>query len=197
MRSDFFRRRWVIPALIFLASVLPLIFSVFLFLNASWLPLGHTNHGKLIQPPVKLKGTSVSLLFGNGTLAPDFFRRHWTMVYLGGSHCGADCREALYATRQIRLATGENIRQVQRLYVIRGSHSDATNFLRVDNPDLTVVTATGRVGKAFVQQFTRIAGMGRIYLIDPHGYIMMDYPAKENPEYLLKDLQHLLEANPQ
>lgn len=195
MASNFFQRKWVVPALIFFASALPLAFSVFIFLNASWLPLGHTNHGRLIQPAVKIRNTDVNVLFGNGTLSPSFFLRHWTMVYLGYSHCGADCREALYATRQIRLATGENIRHVQRLYVIRGTHSDARNFLRVNNPDLRVVTATGNSGEAFVRQFTHIAGMGRIYLVGPHGYIMMDYPAKENPEYLLKDLQHLIEAN--
>jgi hypothetical protein len=104
-------RRFLIPALILIAIIAPLAFSVLLYWQPSWFAFGHTNHGHLIRPPVKIAGTAA--------LPAGFFRDHWTLVYVGGTHCGADCKEALYATRQIRLGLVEYKPRVRRLYIVR------------------------------------------------------------------------------
>ncbi|MGH8426904.1 MAG: hypothetical protein ACRES7_02845 [Gammaproteobacteria bacterium] len=183
MSATYGRRRVLIPVLILLAALVPLTFSVLLYLQPGWFALGHTNHGRLIRPPVKIVGTA--------RLPADFFRKHWTLVYIGGTHCGADCKEALYATRQIRLGLAGYPPGVRRLYIVRG-RTDAGAYLRSAQPDLTVVEATDAAGERFVGEFTRVSGATDIYVVDPAGLLMMTYPANRDPTGLLEDMRQLL-----
>ena len=176
-------RRFLIPALILIAIIAPLAFSVLLYWQPSWFAFGHTNHGHLIRPPVKIAGTAA--------LPAGFFRDHWTLVYVGGTHCGADCKEALYATRQIRLGLVEYKPRVRRLYIVRG-RSDAGTYLRSAQPDLTVVEATGSAGERLAGEFTKISGTSNIYVVDPMGLLMMSYPVNRDPTGLLEDMRQLL-----
>lgn len=189
-------RRRAIPALIGIVVLVPLVVAVLLYVQPSWFTFGHNNHGRLVRPPVKIQMAALPRMFSASDLPADYFRGRWTLVYVGDAHCGADCREALYVTRQIRLGTGDDIRRVQRLYVVRAAHSDAAGFLQSANPDLTVVEATGAAGRRFAAQFTDAADGASFYLVDPRGLLMMTYPVKAKPTGLLKDLRHLLEVNP-
>ncbi len=189
-------RRRAIPALIGVVVLAPLVVATLLYVQPTWFTFGHSNHGKLIRPPVKIEMTALPQMFAAPDLPADYFRGHWTLVYVGGAHCGADCREALYVTRQIRFGTGDDIRRVQRLYVVRAGRTDAAGFLQSAQPDLTVVEATGAAGRHFAAQFTGASAGASIYIVDPQGLLMMTYPAKAKPLGLLEDLRHLLGANP-
>lgn len=188
-------RRLAIPGLIAVVILAPLVVAVLLYVQPSWFAFGRSNHGRLVRPPVRISVPALPRMFAASNLPADYFRGRWTLAYVGGAHCGADCREALYVTRQIRLGTGEDIRRVQRLYVVRADHSDAAGFLRSAHPDLTVVEATGAAGRRFAAQFTAVA-KASIYLVDPQGLLMMTYPVKAKPLGLMQDLRHLLEVNP-
>ncbi|MGH8226177.1 MAG: SCO family protein [Gammaproteobacteria bacterium] len=193
-------RRRAIPLLIGIVVLIPLALAALLYVQPAWFTFGHSNHGRLIRPPVRINVTALPQAFTASKLPADYFRGHWTLVYVGGAHCGADCREALYVTRQIRLGTGNDIRRVQRLYVVRAERGDATGFLRGAHPDLAVVEATGAAGRRLATQFTDTdvnADAGaNIYIVDPRGLLMMSYPVKAKPLGLLQDLRHLLTANP-
>ena len=62
------KRVWMTPALIFVVVLIPLIFAVLVYFRPAWFALGHTNHGQLVRPPVKIavKG----LMQAPGTAAP-------------------------------------------------------------------------------------------------------------------------------
>ncbi|MGH8274377.1 MAG: SCO family protein [Gammaproteobacteria bacterium] len=189
------RRPWTMPVLIGAAAVVPILVSLLLYFQPAWFALGHSNHGRLLRPPVKIKTAPLARLFAASPLPADYFRGRWTMVYVGVPYCGAVCREALYVTRQIRLGMGQDITRVQRLYVVRGDRVDAPRKLRSAHPDLTVAEAPGTAGQQFAAQFTAIAGQNSIYLVDPQGLLMMTYPVKAKPLGLLQDLRHLLKVN--
>ncbi len=189
------RRPWPVLSLIVLAVIVPITLSVLLYLHADWFALGRSNHGKLVRPPVKIDMAALARPFAASPLPSDFFRGHWTMVYIGSPRCDAICREALYVTRQIRLGMGRNIQRVQRLYIVRGDRVDKPKALRHAHPDLTVVLAPGMAGRRFAKEFTSRAGSDSIYLVDPNGLLMMTYPVKAKPLGLLKDLRHLLKVN--
>lgn len=189
------RRPWAMPVLIGAAAIVPLVLSVLLYFQPAWFALGHSNHGRLLRPPVKIKLVPLTRPFAASPLPADYFQGQWTMVYVGGPHCGAVCREALYVTRQIRLGMGRDIVRVQRLYVVRGDRVDAPQKLRRAHPDLTVAEAAGTAGRRFAAQFTASADKESIYLVDSQGLLMMAYPVKAKPLGLLKDLRHLLQVN--
>ncbi|MGH8161667.1 MAG: SCO family protein [Gammaproteobacteria bacterium] len=189
------RRPWSMVGLIGLAAIVPIALSVLLYLHPHWFALGHSNHGTLVHPPVKIETAALARPFAASPLPSDFFHGHWTMVYVGSPSCDAICREALYVTRQIRLGMGRDIQRVQRLYIVRGDHVNQPKALRRKHPDLTVALAPGPAGRHFAAQFTDAAGGDSIYLVDPNGLLMMTYPVKAKPLGLLKDLRHLLKTN--
>lgn len=185
------RQRWLIPGLIFAAVALPFVFTVVIYLRPDWFAFGHLNHGTLVRPPVKIQTAALPRVFTATPLPADFFRGRWTLVYVGGPHCGKECKEGLYASRQIRLGTGEAMREVHRLYVVLGI-PDSPDFLRREHPDLTVVEAQGAAGERFAAQFTNAAAVPSLYLVAPEGYLMLTYPLDRDPQGLLEDLRHLL-----
>ena len=187
-------RQYGLPALVLVAVMAPLVLAVLVYAHPDWFAFGHTNHGNLVQPPVTIQGAALPRAYSSGSLPAGYFHGHWTLVYIGGPRCGGGCRKALYATRQARIATGEQMRRVQRLYVVRGD-AHLPQRIRSAQPDLTVAEATGAAGRAFVEQFTHVRPAGGVYIVDPNGWLMMTYPPGANPAGLLKDLRHLLNAN--
>jgi hypothetical protein len=183
------------PILIVLVTLVPVLLALLVYFFPGWFTLGHSNHGNLLKPPVKINVPTLPRVFDEAPLPDDFLHGKWTMVYLSGPHCGADCRDTLYVTRQIRLGMGRNIRRVQRLFVVRGDHLEGAERIHAEHPDLTVVTAAGTAGRRFAAQFTSRADEPSIFLVDPHGMLMMTYPAKAKPLGLIKDLRHLLKTN--
>lgn len=188
------RQLWT-PLLILAVVLAPLVVAVLVYVEPGWFSFGHSNHGQFVRPPVKIRAAALPRLFAKGPLPADYFRGYWTMVYIGGPQCAAPCRAALYATRQARLAAGEDLRRVHRLYVVTG-RSEAAKYLKAVQPDLMVVEVTTADGESFVRQFTDVRPVGGIYLVDPNGLLMMTYPPGADPAGLLKDLRHLLNANP-
>jgi hypothetical protein len=162
------------------------------FFAAAWQPMGTTNHGQFVTPPRQIHSARLPLALGAGKLSADYLSGRWTLVYIGPPGCNADCKAALYSTRQVRLAVGKNIERVQRLYLVTGTPTKR-RYLRRQHPDLTVVNAAGPKGQALIRQFTRAApGKDRIYIVDPLGNLMMSYPQGADAGGLLADLRHLL-----
>ena len=188
------KRTWAIFALILAVILIPLIFAVPFFVRSTWFSPGYAHHGQLVRPPVGMRVVGLAPPATTVPLPANYFKGHWTLVYIGGSRCGADCKAALYAMRQARIATGEHMRQVQRLYVVpRGRPPQAG--LAANWPGLTIEVATGVVGAHFVHQFTAVQSAGGIYIVDPNGLLMMTFSIHANPEGLVKDLRHLLDVN--
>lgn len=184
------RQLWI-PALIFAAVAGPFVLAILIYVRPQWFAFGHVNHGQLVQPPVKIRPAPLRRAFAATPLPADYFRGRWTLVYVGGPHCGRECVRALYVTRQIRLGLADAIDQVQRLYVVRG-RPEAPAFLRRVHPDLTVAEATGGRGEAFAAQFTATTTVPSIYLVAPEGYLMLTYPVARDPQGLLDDVRHVL-----
>ncbi len=190
--------KWAIVVAIVGVFALPVLIAGLWYMNVNQWGVGRTmNYGHLITPPVRLRIAALPLIVGHGHLTTRYFKGRWTLVYIGGAKCTPDCRAALYATRQIRLALGEDIRRVQRLYVVTGV-PQKLGFLEVEDPDLTIVRAQGTIGRHFTRQFFKAADAhlgARIYLVDPLGNLMMSYPAAVNPHGLMRDLKRLLSVS--
>ncbi|MGH8127555.1 MAG: SCO family protein [Gammaproteobacteria bacterium] len=188
------KRPWLTPALILAVILIPLIFAVLVFVRPAWFALGHTNHGQLVRPPIKIQVAGLARPASTAMLPASYFKGRWTLVYIGAAKCRADCKAELYAMRQARIATGEHMRQVQRLYVAPGGAPPEAG-LAANWPGLTFAVATGAAGTRFVQQFNAVRPAGGVYIVDPNGLLMMTFSKHANPEGLVKDLRHLLNVN--
>ena len=187
---------WILISILCAVFILPVIAAWFLYLNINSFHFGTTQHGEFIQPARALNMVALPLPLAGGTLAPDYFKGRYTLVYLSGAVCNPDCEEALILTRQTRVALGQKIESAQRLYLVDGTPANPAKLLR-EQPDLTMADVSSPAGQGFIRQFSTdgksTPNTGKyIYLVDPRGYYMMRYPISGPPEGLLKDLQHLL-----
>lgn len=182
-------------ALVFLAPVLGAwwLYSV----SDRWRP-DTVNHGVLVVPPRPLD-------LPHGISAPDgsafpkeYLRGRWTLVYIGDADCEPLCAGNLYKMRQVRLAQGENMNRVQRLFLITGAVSPLPAVL-AQYPQMDVAMLPRQGAGAFLSQFvvgdSLPAKAERVYLVDPRGNLMMYYAPDAEPKGMLEDLQRLLKIS--
>lgn len=172
--------------LVLLAFVcaLPILASYFAYYV--WQPEGRTNYGELMVP-ASLPDTALPGVAGQ----PDFARREldgrWTLLFAAPGACDRVCTDALYLMRQSRLAQGEEMDRVARLWLVSDAATPAG--------DLLAPHAGLRLARATPAWLARLpdAERGRhVYLVDPRGDVMMRFPDNADPRRVVKDLQRLL-----
>jgi cytochrome oxidase Cu insertion factor (SCO1/SenC/PrrC family) len=190
------RQALVLLALLFLMPVL-VAYLMHMRAEHGWRPAGTTNKGVLIQPPLPLDLPAGLVSATEKPVSQDFLGGKWTLVYIGDAACGEVCRNRLYQMRQVRLAQGENLRRVQRLFLVTGASNDAdlTKIL-ADYPDMAAALLSPEQAAAIAPMFS-VEGIPmqdaeNLYLVDPLGNLMMYYPPDADPRGMIQDLQRLL-----
>jgi len=161
-----------------------------------WRPEGTTNRGILVHPARPL--TFPADLMVAGTPANDYLQGKWTLLYIGAGDCDDVCNNNLYKMRQVNIAQNENMKRVQRLYLVRGEELPAAlgDMLEKEYPNMAAVLFSDAQAQQLAADFlidnVSMEGAERVYIIDPLGNLMMYYPADADPGGMLKDLKKLL-----
>ncbi|MGQ0428998.1 MAG: hypothetical protein ACT4UQ_03605 [Gammaproteobacteria bacterium] len=166
--------------LLWIAAIffVPLAAAMWLYFSAAWRAPPGAQHGELIDPP--------------RPLAAQALRGRWFLVYLARGACGADCVATLTELGRVRLALDKDMGRVRRVLLHDGDCCDASIPL-FSEPDLLVLAATGTEGQELFARFPPPAGRGPgIYVVDPHGNLLMGYPSAGASHGLLRDLERLL-----
>ena len=176
------RRQLLLVASLF---IVPVVTAILLYRSTDWRPVVNAQ-GTLIEPPRALSATGLAL--ANGEAVPaDALRGHWSVIRPVTGECGARERAILEELGRVRLALDKDADRVQRVVVHDGGC--ATLEPGSDEPDLRVFSA----GAGFLAQFPpSVDGTQGIYIADPHGNLLMSYPASGSARGLLKDLERLL-----
>ena len=186
------RSLWLLIGLFFV----PLLAAFVLYYGIDgWRPAGSTNHGDLVTPPRPLPELSLPLA-GGGSSDAKLLHGKWTLIYVGDGQCDARCREALTLIRQTRLALGDDMSRVQRVFVATAQCCDQ-QYLDKEHEGLVTLLGDDAATKQFLDVFPAAAETpaqhsGRIYIADPLGNLMMSYPPTAAPRGLLDDLKKLL-----
>ena len=168
------------------AFALPIVASVLAYNFLHVRPTA--NYGELISPPVAI--TPRHLRTPDG--APFDFTSlagRWILVASGSGGCDARCQEKLVVMRQVRLALGRNASRVERVFVVDDLRAPAAAVLD-PFPGMLVALASP-------PPLPPGAGndRGHVYLVDPHGNVMMRWPFPGDARRMLKDLERLLKAS--
>ena len=165
-------------ALLFLS---PLLLARWLYYGSGWRPIGHTNHGELIEPV--------------RPLADPLFLGKWSLVYIGSGDCAAECQQALYYQRQTHSGLGQEGSRVQRLFLIDRQCCGNRSELERTYAGLITRDEDTPQGAALLASFPA-AGRGHtVFIVDPRGNLMMRYDLRTPPKGLLEDLKHLLQLS--
>ena len=179
------RRQFLLIASLF---IVPVLTAIVLYRSVDWRPVVNTQ-GTLIDPPRPLETAGLTLADGENVPA-DAFQGRWSVIRPVTGDCGQRERALLEELARVRLALDKDAGRVQRVLVHDGGCAPA-DFESGETDLKSYSTAT--VGSRFFAQFpAAVDGAPGIYIADPHGNLMMSYPAGGSARGLLKDLERLL-----
>lgn len=151
-----------------------------------WQPTETVNYGELLPPHVLPEARGAGLA-GQPDVDLAALQGRWTLVYTGPGACNDDCAATLYAMRQSWLAQGEEMRRLDRLWLVTDDVPPPAEAL-AEQRGLKVARATSE----WLALFPTVEPGGHIYLVDPIGNVMMRFPARPDAKRMIKDLQRLL-----
>ena len=165
--------------------ILPIVASAIAYRYAHVEPTA--NYGELL-PPRPMPGPILVRPDGSVFIFPQVSGK-WVLLANDTGTCPAACQEKLVTMRQARLALGRNAARVERVFI-------------VDEPRLAPEFEAAFPG---MHVASRVAGVSmpegpgndraHIYLVDPHGDVMMRWPARADGRRMIKDLERLLKAS--
>lgn len=191
-------------ALILAIPVVVILLSSLLFMLAqrNVLDFGTVNRGALIRPPVQMSSLHPQRADGSEFLfnQPE---SKWVYLVVGDRHCQGACERMLYLTRQTHIALGKKTNRVERIYLATDGPISPRlrDVLDAEHEDLTVLTVDGQ---AFVEALKHLPSSPldpqSFYVVDPKGWIMMNYRAEDTEtatlsalgKDILKDMKRLL-----
>ncbi|EXF94373.1 hypothetical protein HK44_001785 [Pseudomonas fluorescens HK44] len=174
------RGRWQL-VLILLMVIGPMILATGMYKLQFWVPEGRSYHGELI---------------GNGQSRADLGVQadedRWQMLVTAPQDCSVDCQQLVYLARQIQVALGPDAsRASHALAVAQPLSADYEAKLKLEYPQLQrypldLSTYTKNVqGK----------GSAQLWIIDPHGNLVLRFDPSVKGKDLLNDLRHLLKLS--
>ncbi|HSG60749.1 MAG TPA: hypothetical protein VLA24_04870 [Pseudomonadales bacterium] len=161
--------------------------------------LGTRNHGNLINPPVQV--TEFSITREDGT--PYVFDQEtaqWAFVVNITSPCEAKCQETLYVVRQAHSALGKEARRIRK-YVVASRLEDIAaiepllaneydQFIRIIG-DQNLLRGLPQQSKG-TEPALNMQPRDNFYVVDPQGWLMMQYTENHSGRQILDDMKFLL-----
>lgn len=187
------RRNRILIVGIFAMSIIPVIIAWAIFLNPNLLG-GKTNLGQLIIPPVPIER--------NELLGIDQFSKanmkelpgHWIIINLiPTQECAANCQDAIYKTRQLRLMLNKELTRTRRLVILLANIDAevAKTFWGTDDRLLRAAPSEDLLNKLMEIRKGEVPD-GMLLIMDPRGNLMMQYDPGFDPYDVKKDLKKLL-----
>ena len=166
--------------LILLVVLGPMILATCMYKLQFWVPEGRSYHGAMI---------------GNGETRTDIGiageDQRWQLLVSAPAVCAEDCQRLVYLVRQIQVGLGRDAsRASHALAAAQPLGSDYQALLQREYPQLQRYPLDAqrylqKVGEAGPQ----------LWIVDPHGNLVLRYDAKVNGKHVLDDLRHLLKLS--
>lgn len=156
-------------------------------LNAvGWRPSGMRNYGTLIEPPQDLSAARFVLDDGK-PLAWKDAEWSFTLIALPGPGCAAKCLERIDELRRARLTLNQNAYRVR--VVVLGADTSAS-AIEAMKPVEHARDADEKLANYRPATSDDLAAV----LVDPHGFLILSYPAGYDGNLLKKDLARLIKG---
>lgn len=164
-----------------LTCIIPMILAHYLFKNASRLHLATSNHGTLVTPPVPAE-----------QLPFKPFIKQWSLLYQSGSCCDKNCLMNILVTHQVIKSLGVDGSRLRSVVLLPAtcSRRPITDTFAKDTVKTDVIFFSPGAAKNNLHLTA-----DQLYIIDPHGNLMMFYKKNYNPLDLYSDLSQLLRVS--
>ncbi|MGE8295131.1 MAG: hypothetical protein ACN6PH_06255 [Pseudomonas sp.] len=168
--------------LILAIAVGPMFLASAMYQWRFWVPETRSYHGVLIGD-----GRTLADLGVQGAVEP-----RWQILVTAPGACEADCQQLVYLARQIQIGLNrETSRASHGLALAEPLPADYDATLKREYPQL------GRYQldlQAYEKAAEAVPG-AQLWLVDPHGNLVLRYPAGSNGKAILDDLRYLLKIS--
>ncbi|MFJ3447202.1 hypothetical protein ACIPM0_03070 [Pseudomonas sichuanensis] len=158
----------------------PMILATSMYKLQFWVPEGRNFHGVMI---------------GNGQsradIGIDAQDQRWQLLVSAPQACAEDCRQLVYLARQIQVGLGRDAsRASHALAAAQALDADYQAVLGREYPQLQRYPLDS-------QRYQQQVGEPgpQLWIVDPHGNLVLRYDAKVNGKKVLDDLRHLLKLS--
>ncbi|VVO26166.1 hypothetical protein [Pseudomonas fluorescens] len=181
-KSPVSRRKGRLQLLLILLGVIgPMILATGMYKLQFWVPEGRSYHGELI---------------GNGQTRADLGVQaqedRWQILVTAPKDCSVDCQQLVYLARQIQIGLGRDAgRASHALAAAQPLSSEYDAKLTREYPQLQRYPLN-------LTDFHKTAGdqsVPQLWIIDPHGNLVLRYDPTVKGKDLLNDLRHLLKLS--
>ncbi|MDF0733517.1 hypothetical protein P0Y43_22745 [Pseudomonas entomophila] len=165
---------------ILLVALGPMILATSMYKLKFWVPDGRSYHGVMIG-----NGQTRADL---GISAPD---DGWQLLVSAPQACAADCQQLVYLARQIQVGLGRDAsRASHALAAAQPLAGDYQALLEREYPQLQRYPLDAqRYGQHVSEPGSQL------WIVDPHGNLVLRYDAKVKGKQVLDDLRHLLKLS--
>ncbi|MCK1789900.1 hypothetical protein [Pseudomonas violetae] len=181
-KSPASRRKGRLQLLLILLGVIgPMILATGMYKLQFWVPEGRSYHGQLI---------------GNGQTRADLGvqaqEQRWQILVTAPKDCSVDCQQLVYLARQVQIGLARDAsRASHALAAAQPLNSEYEAKLNREYPQLQrypmdLTTFSKTTGDQTVPQ---------LWIIDPHGNLVLRYDPTVKGKDLLNDLRHLLKLS--
>ncbi|MBA1292926.1 hypothetical protein G7025_06100 [Pseudomonas lurida] len=172
--------RWQL-ILILLMVIGPMVLATLMYKLQFWVPDSRSYHGEMI---------------GDGQTRADIGvqadEQRWQLLVTAPTACATDCRQLVYLARQLQIGLGRDAsRASHALASAQPLSADYDARLKAEYPQLQRYVLD-------LSTFNRNAaapGEAQLWIVDPHGNLVLRYDATVKGKDLLNDLRHLLKLS--
>jgi len=179
------RRRGRLQLLLILAVVIgPMLLATAMYRFGFWIPESRTYHGALVAT-----GQDRTTL---GITVPAAAEPRWELLVTAPQACAEDCQQLVYLARQINIGLAREAgRAGHALATGQALSTDYDQRLQREYPQLQRYA----LDPAAYRSNPEAPGGAQLWIIDPHGNLVLRYDAKANGKAILDDLKHLLKIS--
>lgn len=183
--------------LVFLCSLAPIVAAVVVYMNPQWWPADSSNYGTLVNPqrPMPAAGELRLITLDGKPFDLQSLKGKWLLVAADGGDCPESCARKLFITRNSHASQGKNVDRLARVWFITDDAPVPDKVLEAykgtvmvrANPDQLarfLLARDGAAGQPGLQD--------PIWVIDPLGNLMMQYPAEADGVKVRKDISKLV-----
>ncbi|USW96030.1 hypothetical protein NHF39_04950 [Pseudomonas proteolytica] len=172
--------RWQL-ILILLMVIGPMVLATLMYKLQFWVPDNRSDHGEMI---------------GNGQTRADIGvqadEQRWQLLVTAPAACAADCQQLVYLARQLQIGLGRDAsRASHALASAQPLSAEYEAKLKVEYPQLQRFP----LDLPTFKQNAAAPGDAQLWIVDPHGNLVLRYDARVKGKDLLNDLRHLLKLS--
>ena len=206
--------------LVFLCTLAPIVAAFVLYNNPQWWPDGSSNYGTLVEPQRPMpEADALQLTTLEGEpFDLQSLKGKWLLLSVGEAACPESCARKLFITRNSHASQGKNVDRLARVWfitdegevpakvleayrgtvMVRARPEQLARFLLGTTPASTSTNPSDQPVSSQSASSGHSASsapadlLGPIWVIDPLGNLMLQFPPEADGVKVRKDISKLI-----